>query len=95
MTVLPPLPKGYDLTSALGLDTSQGTLTGLAAVANGTTAQQQATNQANSVQGQISSSIWTQLGSWLKSIALPGTVSVVALLLIVLSVYIAATKSGK
>jgi hypothetical protein len=78
----------------LNVDTSQGVLTGLAAAANGVSATQQTTNQNNSVQGQISSSIWTQLGAWLKSIALPGTVSVVALLLIVLSVYIAATKTG-
>jgi hypothetical protein len=42
----------------------------------------------------LADSVWTNLGAWLKSIALSGTFALVALLLIVLSVYIAVTRHG-
>lgn len=80
----------------LGVDTSQGTLTGLAAAANGVSANQQASNQDNSVVGKttaVTNSFFSQLTEWLKSIAVPGTLALVGLLIIILSVYIAVTSA--
>lgn len=95
-SALPALPSLPSLDSILGVDQSQGTLTGLAAAANGTTATQQASNQNNSVVGQTSqatSNVFTQLGNWLKTIAVPGTLALVGLLIIILSVYMAVTSA--
>jgi hypothetical protein len=93
---IPALPALPDISSMLGVDTSQGTLTGLAAAANGVSANQQASNQDNSVVGKttaVTNSFFSQLTEWLKSIAVPGTLALVGLLIIILSVYIAVTSA--
>lgn len=59
---------------------------------NGMSSGQLSNNQATGGTGSTStpvatSTIWTELSTWLKSIALPGTVSLVGLLLIIFSVW--------
>lgn len=82
---LPPLPSYLN-----GSNTSTADSTGASSTStvNGMTGSQITSNQ----QAAGAVSIWTSLGNWLKSIALPGTISVVGLLLIVLSIYIAVTR---
>jgi hypothetical protein len=95
---LPALPSLPSLDSVLGVDTSQGALTGLAAAANGVSVGQQQQNEAGSVVGHTTAAtngVFAQLGEWLKSIALPGTLAIVGLLIIVLSVYMAVTGAKK
>lgn len=95
LPALPALPS-YLTGSNQGVGTgTDGSTAG--ATVNGLTSGQLSNNQATGGTGSTSTpvagtGIWAQLGEWLKSIALPGTVSLVGLLLIILSVYIAATR---
>lgn len=59
---------------------------------NGMTSGQIATNQATGGTGNpavapASGNVWSQLGAWLASIALPGTLALVAVALIIFSTY--------
>lgn len=91
---LPPLPSTPSLSSYLnGSNTSTPASTGAstASSVNGMTSSQITTNQT----AAGSTSIWSSLGAWLKSIALPGTIALSGLLLIILSIYVAVTGHTK
>lgn len=98
MPALPALPalSSYttgDTSNSVGMGASGG------GTVNGMTGSQIADNQATGGTGNpavspASGNIWQQFGAWLKSIALSGTFALVALLLIILSVYIAVTRHG-
>lgn len=93
-TVLPPLPS---LPSLPSLSQSDQNVAGDIAAGGTGTASEGGIGSSKGASAAVSATVgvvWGQLGAWLKSIALPGTFAVVALLLIVLSVYIAVTQHG-
>jgi hypothetical protein len=89
---LPSLPalSNYLTGANQGVGTTNATDTG--STANGLTNTQIANNQATGGTGNpavpvAGTGVLAQLGAWLKSIALPGTVALIALLLVIFSVY--------
>ena len=90
-TVLPPLPSLSSILNSGSTATSAADAGNAADIAAGGTGSDGAYGTGQAV-ATGASSYFSWLGTWLKSIALPGTLSVVALLLIILSVYIAVTR---
>jgi hypothetical protein len=79
--------------SALG--TSIGNPTVSSSAVGTTTGSSNANTLANpGGTNQGGNNLWSQLGAWLKSIALSGTLVLVALLLIIFTLYVLVTKSG-
>jgi hypothetical protein len=92
LPALPALPalSNYLTGANQGVGTGTDGTTGTSV--NGLTSGQIGNNQATGGTGSTSTpvasnTVWSELGAWLKAIALPGTLSLVGLLLIVFSIW--------
>lgn len=96
-TVLPPLPSLPAIGSSTSSTSADDNVAADIAAGGTGLASEGGIGSSKGASAAVSATVggvWGQLGAWLKSIALPGTFAVVALLLIVLSVYIAVTQHG-
>jgi hypothetical protein len=89
---IPALPSLSNYLTGADQGVGTGTSSAASTTANGMSSSQLANNQATGGTGSTSvpvagTSIWSQLGAWLASIALPGTLALVALLIVIFSVY--------
>lgn len=89
---IPALPSLSNYLTGANQGVGTSTSTDPNTSVNGMTSAQLANNQAtggtgNSAVPVAGTGVWAQLGAWLQSIALPGSLALVAVLLIVFSVY--------